>query len=156
VASGARQDLGQFDAAVVMLQVAELEVPPTAGSGPARVARARLMSAYSDALEAAGRPDDARVWLERAAAADVDGLTGAADRLGWDGLEPGEIMDLLDDEDDEDGEGGEDGEDGEDGEGVGTEEVSGTAGAEAEDLAAAGPAATDPEATDLEPDPPRR
>jgi tetratricopeptide (TPR) repeat protein len=99
VASGARQDLGQFDAAVIMLQVSELEVPPTAGSGPARAARARLMSAYSDALEAAGRPDEARIWLERAAAADVDGLTGAAERLGWEGLEPGEIMDLLGDDD---------------------------------------------------------
>jgi tetratricopeptide (TPR) repeat protein len=112
VASGARQDLGQFDAAVIMLQVAELEVPPTAGSGPARAARARLMSAYSDALLAAGRADEARTWLERAAAADVDGLTGAADRLGWDGLEPGEIMDLLGDDDEQDvGEGG--GDDGE-------------------------------------------
>lgn len=97
VASGARQDLGQFDAAVVMLQVAELEVSPTAGSGPARAARARLMSAYYDALEAAGRGDGARQWLQRAAAADVDGLTGAAERLGGDGLEPGEIVDLLDD-----------------------------------------------------------
>ncbi len=100
VAAGARQDLGQHDAAVVMLQVAELEVPPTAGSGPARAARARLMSAYSDALAAAGRADSAREWLERAAAADVDGITGAAERLGWDGLEPGEIMDLLDGDDD--------------------------------------------------------
>ncbi len=102
VAAGARQDLGQHDAAVVMLQVAELEVPPTAGSGPARAARARLMSAYSDALEAAGRPDSAREWLERAAAADVDGITGAAERLGWGGLEPGEIVDLLEDDDDSD------------------------------------------------------
>lgn len=99
VAAGARHDLGQHDAAVVMLQVPELQVPATAGSGPARAARARLMSAYSDALEASGRVDEARDWLQRAAAADVDGVTGAAERLGWDGLEPEEILDLLDDDD---------------------------------------------------------
>ena len=83
VAAGARGDLGQHDAAVVMLQVAELDVPPRAGSGPARQARARLMSAYADALAAAGRDDEARVWLEKAADADLDGSTGAAERLGW-------------------------------------------------------------------------
>ena len=114
VASGARGDLGQHDAAVVMLQVAELDVPPRAGSGAARQARARLMSAYADALAAAGRSDEAQGWLEKAADADLDGSTGAAERLGR--LEDSEIVDLLDDEDededaDEDGDPDDDGHD---------------------------------------------
>lgn len=98
VASGARGDLGQHDAAVVMLQVGELDVAPRSGSHGARQARARLMSAYSDALVAAGRADEARVWLERAADADDDDTTGAAERLGR--VEDGDILDLLDEDDD--------------------------------------------------------
>jgi tetratricopeptide (TPR) repeat protein len=101
VASGARGDLGQHDAAVVMLQVGELDVPPRAGSGPARQARARLMSAYADALAAAGRADEAQQWLEKAADADLDGSTGAAERLGR--VEDSEIYDLLEDDEDEAG-----------------------------------------------------
>ncbi|GAB4069298.1 tetratricopeptide repeat protein [Angustibacter speluncae] len=97
VASGARSDLGQHDAAVVALQVAELDVPPRSGSAASRAARARLMSAYADALEAAGRADEARGWLEKAADADDDGSTGAADRLGR--VEDGDIVDLLEDDD---------------------------------------------------------
>jgi hypothetical protein len=98
VAAGARQDKGQFDAAVVMLQVPEL----TRARGP-QPAIARLMSAYADALEAAGREDEAQTWLRRAAAADVDGLTGAAERLGLDvhdGVH-GEVVDLLGDDPDD-------------------------------------------------------
>ena len=100
VAAGARGDLGQHDAAVVMLQIAELDVPPRAGSGPARQARARLMSAYADALAAAGRDDEAAAWLEKAADADLDGSTGAAERLGR--VDDGEIYDLLEDDDTDD------------------------------------------------------
>ena len=100
VAAGARGDLGQHDAAVVMLQIAELDVPPRAGSGPARQARARLMSAYADALAAAGRDDEAATWLEKAADADLDGSTGAAERLGR--VDDGEIYDLLEDDDTDD------------------------------------------------------
>jgi hypothetical protein len=90
VAAGARLDLGQPGAAVVMLEVPELRAalrPETAE------AQARLWSAYSDALAAAGRTDEARTWLERAAAADEEGVTGAAERLGLDGTD---ITDLLD------------------------------------------------------------
>ncbi len=90
VAAGARSDLGQLDAAVVTLQVPELQAR---GSHPWL---ARLRSAYADALEAAGRPDEARVWLERAAQADETGETGAQLRLAeLDGLV---LFDLLDDE----------------------------------------------------------
>nr|WP_307873252.1 Replicase polyprotein 1ab [Actinoplanes ovalisporus] len=75
VAAGARGDLGQHDAAVAMLQVRELT-----GDEDAEWA-ARLRYAYADALLAAGRRDEAREWFTRAATADDDGLTDAAERL---------------------------------------------------------------------------
>ncbi len=94
VVAGARTDLGQPDAAVLTLQVPEL----TSGRSPVR---ARLLSAYADALAAAGREDEARSWLGRAAAADVDGTTGAAARFaGRAPADQGEVAvwDLLDGE----------------------------------------------------------
>ena len=75
VAAGARGDLGQHDAAVAMLQVRELT-----GDDDAEWA-ARLRYAYADALLAGGRRDEAREWFSRAAAADEDQLTDAAERL---------------------------------------------------------------------------
>lgn len=74
VASGARRDLGQTDAAVISLQVGALE-------GPVRPWTARLRYAYADALLEAGRSDEAREWFSRAAEADEEGLTDAEDRL---------------------------------------------------------------------------
>ena len=75
VLAGARQDMGQLDAAVVMLQTPELD-PERTGT-PA----ARLFNAYADALVVAGRRDDAVRWFLNAAQADVDGETDAEDRL---------------------------------------------------------------------------
>lgn len=75
VLAGARQDMGQLDAAVVMLQTPELD-PERTGT-PA----ARLFYAYADALVVAGRRDDAVRWFLNAAQADVDGETDAEDRL---------------------------------------------------------------------------
>jgi hypothetical protein len=74
VASGARRDLGQADAAVISLQVAALE-------GPVRAWTARLRYAYADALLDAGREDEARQWFARAAEVDEGGQTDAEDRL---------------------------------------------------------------------------
>jgi hypothetical protein len=74
VAAGARRDLGEIDAAVVSLQVPELRSTSTEDWV------ARLRYAYADALEAAGRRDDAARWFGRAAEADVDALTDAAER----------------------------------------------------------------------------
>ncbi len=75
VAAGARSDLGQLDAAVVTLQSPELTDPrPSEWS-------ARLKFAYAAALEAVGRDDEARVWYGRAADADPEGLTDAAERV---------------------------------------------------------------------------
>ncbi|HUR73756.1 MAG TPA: hypothetical protein VMZ00_05735 [Sporichthya sp.] len=75
VAAGARADLGQLEAAVVTLQSPELS-----DTKPSEWA-ARLKFAYAAALEAVGRHDEARTWFERAAAADPEGLTDAAERL---------------------------------------------------------------------------
>ena len=75
VAAGARADLGQVDAALVLLQAPDLG--RLAKGGP----RARLEYAYSDLLSQAGREDEARVWLAKAAASDVEGVTDAAERL---------------------------------------------------------------------------
>ena len=82
VESGIRRDQGLADAAVVVLQVPELT------SGRLRPWSARLFYAYADALLAAGRVDDAREEFARAATADANGETDAADRLDeLDGLE---------------------------------------------------------------------
>ncbi len=74
VVSGARRDLGELDAAVVGLQVPELDArrdEPWVG---------RLFYAYGEALQAAGRTEDAvRAFLE-AAAADLEGETDAEER----------------------------------------------------------------------------
>jgi tetratricopeptide (TPR) repeat protein len=75
VESGIRRDQGLPDAAVVVLQVPELT------DGRVRPGSGRLFYAYADALMEAGREDEARDWFARAAAADPEGLTDAADRL---------------------------------------------------------------------------
>jgi tetratricopeptide (TPR) repeat protein len=74
VESGIRRDQGLLDAAVVALQMPELT------DGRAKPAFARLYYAYADALLQAGREDEARQWFGRAAEADVDGETDAAER----------------------------------------------------------------------------
>jgi tetratricopeptide (TPR) repeat protein len=90
VESGIRRDQGLADAAVLVLQVPELN------SGRPRPWSARLFYAYADALLAAGREDEARGAFARAAAADADGETDAADRL--DELDGIELEDLAADE----------------------------------------------------------
>ena len=75
VAAGARSDMGQHEAALVLLDIPELTGLP-AGSE-----RARLQYAYAAALDALGRSDEAREWFTKAAESDVDGITEAAERL---------------------------------------------------------------------------
>jgi tetratricopeptide (TPR) repeat protein len=90
VESGIRRDQGFPEAAVVALQVPELT---GAGKGSGL---ARLRYAYADALVDAGRPDEARYWFGRAATADTDDETDAAERaedldvLGFDDLGSGD------------------------------------------------------------------
>jgi tetratricopeptide (TPR) repeat protein len=74
VVAGARRDLGQLDAAIGVLARGGLDTArPTPGS-------ARLWYAYADALEAAGRTEDAAQWFAAAAAVDPSGETDAVDR----------------------------------------------------------------------------
>ncbi|MFD0905141.1 hypothetical protein [Actinomadura sediminis] len=81
VESGVRRDLGQYDAAVVALQIPELR------DRRLRPWSARLFYAYADALVEAGRAEEAIEWFARAAAADRDGDTDAAERYAeLDGL----------------------------------------------------------------------
>ncbi|OLT07481.1 hypothetical protein BJF90_45635, partial [Pseudonocardia sp. CNS-004] len=75
VAAGARRDLGELDAAVVSLQIAELE------PGRREPWSARLFYAYADNLVAAGRESEALQWFLHAADADDDGETDAARRI---------------------------------------------------------------------------
>ena len=94
VVAGARRDLGQPEAAVLLLQ------------GPARATTvrrpwaARLWYAYADALLAADREPESREWFAKAAEHDGQGETDAMERLlELDGL----VIDDLLDEDDEPG-----------------------------------------------------
>jgi tetratricopeptide (TPR) repeat protein len=91
VAAGARRDLGQPEAALVTLQGNEL------ASGPRAPWWCRLAYAYGDTLLELGRHDEALDWLRRAAVADPDGSSGAADLLGE--LEGVTFTDVLDDSD---------------------------------------------------------
>ncbi len=75
VSAGARADLGQLDAALLVLRAPEF------GRLPAGTPRARLEYAYADLLATAGRADEAHAWLVRAAASDVENQTDAAERL---------------------------------------------------------------------------
>ncbi|HET6296752.1 MAG TPA: hypothetical protein VFG33_25415 [Kribbella sp.] len=90
VAAGARRDMGQTAAAIQTLEVPELTKRTRADWLP------RLRYAYADALEEAGRTEDALVWFHRAAGADAEGSTGAAERAAQ--LEGLQFTDLDDDE----------------------------------------------------------
>ena len=75
VAAGARSDLGQFEQALTILSTPQLD-PAREGS-----TAARLFYAYADTLLALGRNDEALQWFLRSAAADIDGVTDAEDRV---------------------------------------------------------------------------
>ena len=73
VASGARRDLGELDAAVITLTCKELK---TEGEEWA----VRLRYAYADALYAAGRKAEAIEWFNKCAEIDAEEFTDAQDR----------------------------------------------------------------------------
>ncbi|MGO4492307.1 hypothetical protein AB4Y86_09475, partial [Arthrobacter sp. 2YAF22_2] len=83
VAAGARTDLGQFDAAVSELEIAQLDINRAFSYSP------RLFRAYGDALTAAGREAEAGKWQRQAVVAEnalgmnVDEEPDIID-LGWD------------------------------------------------------------------------
>ncbi len=87
VESGIRRDQGLAEAAVVVLQLPELK------ERRVRPWSARLFYAYADALLDAGRTEAAREWFARAAAADRDEMTDAAER--FDALDDVVIDDLA-------------------------------------------------------------
>jgi tetratricopeptide (TPR) repeat protein len=93
VESGIRRDQGLPEAAVVALQLPEL------ANRRINPGLARLYYAYADALVDAGRPDEAREWFGRAAVADPDGDTDAAERFEELDLV---VIDDLEDSGDED------------------------------------------------------
>jgi tetratricopeptide (TPR) repeat protein len=74
VEAGARRDMGQVDAALRVLE----QAPLTSKSREPWVVRLRY--AYADALEEAGRAEDALAWFHRTHAIDVDEFTDAAAR----------------------------------------------------------------------------
>ena len=73
VASGARRDLGELDAAVITLTCKELKTENEEWA-------VRLRYAYADALHTAGRKEEATEWFGKCAAIDHDELTDAAER----------------------------------------------------------------------------
>jgi tetratricopeptide (TPR) repeat protein len=73
VASGARRDLGEIDAAVVTLQCKELKNESDEWA-------VRLRYAYADALQAAGRVEEATEWFIKCAAIDHEESTDAQER----------------------------------------------------------------------------
>jgi tetratricopeptide (TPR) repeat protein len=75
VGAGARRDLGELDAAVVGLQMPELEPGRRDPWSP------RLFYAYADNLLAAGRESDALQWFVHTVDADENGETDAAERI---------------------------------------------------------------------------
>jgi tetratricopeptide (TPR) repeat protein len=74
VASGARRDLGQAEAAVAVLEIPELN------SKAHTPLVTRIRYAYAEALLAAGNKQAARDWFVKAVLSDVDGLTDADER----------------------------------------------------------------------------
>jgi tetratricopeptide (TPR) repeat protein len=98
VLSGARRDLGQADAAVVLLE------GPAQRTRPSRPWAPRLWYALADALQDAGRQDDARRWFLAAAEADETGQTDAGERLlELDGIVLEDLQDDGSDDDEPDG-----------------------------------------------------
>lgn len=75
VESGIRRDQGLPEAAVAALQLPEVT------DGRIRPGSARLFYAYADALLDVGREDEAREWFRKAAIADADDETDAAERF---------------------------------------------------------------------------
>lgn len=75
VVAGARSDLGQHQAALAVLGTPELDPSRTGQTA------ARLFYAYADTLLALDRGDEALQWFLRAAAADLEGVTDAEDRV---------------------------------------------------------------------------
>ena len=73
VLSGARKDLGEFDAAVTAVDCKELQEDNALWA-------ARLRYAYADALAATGKSAEAKKWFTKASSVDIDQETDALER----------------------------------------------------------------------------
>ena len=73
--AGARSDLGQHEQALAILSTPQLD--------PARTGQtaARLFYAYAETLLALGRDQEALQWFINTAAADIEGVTDAEERI---------------------------------------------------------------------------
>jgi hypothetical protein len=69
VSAGARADMGQVDAALLMLNIGALT------SLPPGDLRARMQEAYSVLLEQAGRAGEVQKWRSRAIKSDINAVT---------------------------------------------------------------------------------
>ncbi|MGY1840115.1 hypothetical protein ACI8AH_12145, partial [Modestobacter sp. SYSU DS0903] len=78
VEAGARQDMGEERAAVLVLEGALGGRPTPADLGAADLGRLRLATAYADLLADRGDEDVAQQWYAAIAAADPDDLTGVS------------------------------------------------------------------------------
>ncbi len=90
VCSGIRRDMGDLDAAVVLLETPDLDPARRDPWSP------RLFYAYAEALVARGDRELSRAWFAAAAEADPQGLTDAAERL--DDIDGVVFVDLGDDD----------------------------------------------------------
>ena len=75
VVAGARSDLGQLDQALAILSTPQLDPTRTGQTA------ARLFYAYAETLLALDKGDEALQWFINAAAADVEGVTDAEERI---------------------------------------------------------------------------
>lgn len=75
VAAGARADLGQLEQALTVLSTPQLD-PGRTGS-----TAARLFYAYAETLLSLGRDGEAVQWFLHSAAADIEGVTDAEERV---------------------------------------------------------------------------
>jgi len=95
VASGARADQGNLEAALATLQCPELTtttIEPWA---------ARIRYAYADILAQLGREEEALEWFHRAAAVDAEEQTDADDRVArLEGVRYEEVLEFDDETDD--------------------------------------------------------
>ena len=72
VAAGARADMGQIDAALIMLNI------PALTKLPAGDHRARMQEAYAELLAQSGRDEEAATWRAKALKSDINGVTALA------------------------------------------------------------------------------
>jgi len=75
VAAGARSDLGQYEQALAILSTPQLDRTRVGQTA------ARLFYVYAETLLALGRSQEALQWFINTAAADIEGLTDAEDRI---------------------------------------------------------------------------